>query len=174
MAAQCLGLGAHGQRVAAPAVCVYFRRMPDTVTVTRRLEWDALHRIPRHEGDCKAYHGHRYAAEITCRAPQLDDLGRVIDFAVIKAEVGGWIARNFDHTAILQRDDPDPAARAVIEANAAMGKPAYLMSAPPTVENIALELARQARALLKPYGIDVIRICVWETPNCSATWSAQE
>ena len=82
--------------------------MESTVTCTRRLEWDAMHRIPRHESKCAAFHGHRYAAELTCLAP-LDDRGRVIDFGVVKERVGGWIDENWDHTAILQRDDPDPA-----------------------------------------------------------------
>lgn len=146
--------------------------VPGTISVTRRLEWDAMHRIANHESVCKAFHGHRYVADITCTAAQLDELGRVIDFAVIKSVVGGWIDEHFDHTAILQKDDPDPAARAVIKSNAAMGKPVYLLDGPPTAENIALELARQADCLLKPYGIVLTGIRVWETPNCSAVWSA--
>jgi hypothetical protein len=55
-----------------------------------------------------------------------------------------------------------------------MGKPAYLMDAPPTVENIAMELATHVRRLLEPLGITVSEIRVWETPNCSATWRAPE
>jgi len=140
------------------------------VSVTRRLEWDAMHRIPGHEGVCKAFHGHRYAVEITCTAPSFDSLGRVVDFSVIKSEVGGWIDEKFDHTAILQESDPDPAARAVIESNAAMGKPAFLMETPPTAENIALVLAAQAQRLLATHNISVTQVRVWETPNCSATW----
>ena len=57
------------------------------ITCTRRLEWDAMHRIPRHESKCAAFHGHRYAAEITCSAPELDDLGRVVDFGVVAQRV---------------------------------------------------------------------------------------
>ena len=143
---------------------------PPTITCTRRLEWDALHRIPGHKGECAAYHGHRYAAEITCAAPRLDELGMVIDFGVIKSEVGGWIERHFDHTAILQRGDNDPAAAAIIASNAAHGKPAYLLDDPPTVENIVAELALHAERLLSPHGIHVEKVRLWETPNSSATW----
>lgn len=141
------------------------------VSVTRRLEWDAMHRIADHESVCKAFHGHRYVAEITCTAPRLDALGRVIDFAVIKSQVGGWIDAHFDHTAILQKGDSDPAALAVVASNKAMGKPAYLLDGPPTAENIALELARQSERLLEPFAITVSQVRVWETPNCSATWT---
>ena len=78
------------------------------ITCTRRIEWDSMHRIPLHESKCRAFHGHRYAAEITCHIAQLDDRGRVIDFGVVKQKVGGWVDDHWDHTAILMRDDPDP------------------------------------------------------------------
>ena len=90
------------------------------ITCSRRIEWDAMHRIPLHESKCKAFHGHRYAAEITCVADGLDSLGRVIDFSVIKNRVGSWIDEKWDHTAILMRGDPDPAVRrAAVEVRAA-------------------------------------------------------
>ena len=33
--------------------------------ITRRLEFDAGHRIPDHRSQCRHMHGHRYALEIT-------------------------------------------------------------------------------------------------------------
>ncbi|MDP2056292.1 MAG: 6-carboxytetrahydropterin synthase, partial [Thiobacillus sp.] len=33
--------------------------------ITRRLEFDAGHRIPNHASQCRHLHGHRYALEIT-------------------------------------------------------------------------------------------------------------
>ncbi|TVQ88387.1 MAG: 6-carboxytetrahydropterin synthase [Deltaproteobacteria bacterium] len=139
------------------------------VTCTRRLEWDAMHRIPRHESKCRAFHGHRYAAEITCSARALDGLGRVIDFGVIKAKVGAWIDLHWDHTAILMRDDPEAAP--IAEANARLGRPVYWLDASPTAENIVAELARVAQELLRPHGVSVERIRLWETPNGSAEWT---
>lgn len=141
------------------------------LTCTRRLEWDAMHRIPRHESKCAAFHGHRYAAEITCHAPALDDRGRVIDFGVVKELVGGWIDRHWDHTAILMDGDPDPAVAVLAASNLAHGRPVYWMAAPPTAENIAAELARVAEDLLGPAGVSVVSLRVWETPNGSAEWS---
>jgi 6-pyruvoyltetrahydropterin/6-carboxytetrahydropterin synthase len=131
-----------------------------------------MHRIPGHEGSCKAYHGHRYVAEITVTAAALDHLGRIVDFSVIKTLVGNWIECNFDHTAILHKADPDPSAAAVIEANSRFGKPAYLMEEIPTAENIARELGLRASELLTNHGIKVVTVRLWETPNCSAVWSA--
>ena len=142
------------------------------LTCTRRLEWDAMHRIPRHESKCAAFHGHRYAAELTCLAP-LDDRGRVIDFGVVKALVGGWIDEHWDHTAILQRDDPEPAIREIAEANARFGRPVYWMDLPPTAECMAAELARVAQGLLAPTGVKLVSLRLWETPNGSAEWRAE-
>ncbi len=140
------------------------------ITCTRRLEWDAMHRIPRHESKCRAFHGHRYAAEITCHADALDDRGRVIDFGVVKEIVGGWIDEHWDHTAILMRSDDDPAVRALADSNAAHGRPVYWLDAPPTAENIVAELPQVAERLLAPTGVRVVSIRLWETPNGSAAW----
>jgi 6-pyruvoyltetrahydropterin/6-carboxytetrahydropterin synthase len=141
------------------------------ITCTRRLEWDAMHRIPRHEGKCAAFHGHRYAAEITCLAPDLDDRGRVIDFSVLKERIGGWIDANWDHTAILMRRDPDPTIQSIAASNAAYGRPVYWMEHAPSAERIAAELARVAQELLADTGIRIVRIRLWETPNGSAEWT---
>ncbi len=140
------------------------------ITIFRRLEWDAMHRIPRHESKCAAWHGHRYVAEIGCAAPELDALGRVIDFGVVKERVGGWIDAHWDHTAILMRGDPDPAAPVIAASNAAAGRPVYWMDCHPTAENIVAELARVAQGLLEDAGVRVVEIRLWETPNGSAVW----
>ena len=144
------------------------------ITCTRRLEWDAMHRIPQHESKCRAFHGHRYVAEIHCVADELDHAGRVVDFGVVKQRVGGWIDSHWDHTAILMRDDPDPACQAIVAANADAGRPVYWMEAPPTAENMVAELARVAGKLLASTGVEVVRIRLWETPNCSSEWVSSE
>ena len=140
------------------------------ITVTRRLEWDAMHRIPNHESKCRSFHGHRYAAELACAAPELDALGRVVDFGVVKQRVGTWIDDRWDHTAILMRDDPEAAP--IAETNARLGRPVYWLDGHPTAENIVAELARVASRLLADTGVTVVRIRLWETPNCSAEWTA--
>ena len=141
------------------------------ILCTRRLEWDAMHRIPLHESKCKAFHGHRYAAEITCQAEALDHLGRVVDFGVIKQRVGTWVDDKWDHTAILMRGDDDPAVAAIAASNAAHGRPVYWLDCHPTAENIAAELGRVAQELLADTGVTVVKIRLWETPNCWVEWA---
>lgn len=74
--------------------------------ITRKLEFDAGHRILGHEGKCAHLHGHRYVAEITVSGRDLDTLGRVVDFSVVKTKVGGWIDDYWDHNILLHPQDP--------------------------------------------------------------------
>ncbi len=129
-----------------------------------------MHRIPLHESKCRAFHGHRYAAELTCAVRELDPLGRVVDFGVIKQRVGGWIDEHWDHTAILMTGDPE--ATPLAATNARMGRPVYWMANHPTAENLVALLAGVAQELLADTGVTVTRIRLWETPNCSAEWKA--
>lgn len=129
-----------------------------------------MHRIPRHESKCRAFHGHRYAAEITCHIEELDDKGRVVDFGVVKQKVGGWVDDHWDHTAILMRGDPE--AGPIAEANARLGRPVYWTERPPTAEVIVALLAEKAQELLADTGVTVVKVRLWETPNGSAEWVA--
>lgn len=141
-----------------------------TVTITRRFEWDAAHRIAGHEGACKAIHGHRYVAELELAGPHVDALGRVIDFGVVKKVVGDWILANLDHTAIFDRHDADPRVAAIVALNAEMGKPCYILDGPPTAEGIVAELSSALSPLLADLGVALVSIRLWETPNCAAVW----
>lgn len=133
-----------------------------------------MHRIPQHESKCRAYHGHRYVAEIHCIAQELDHAGRIVDFGVIKERVGGWIDTHWDHTAILMRGDPDPACEAIAATNAEAGRPVYWTEGPPTAENLVAELARVSSRVLASTGVQVVRIRLWETPNGAAEWFSPE
>ena len=141
------------------------------ITVTRKFEWDAAHRILRHESKCKFLHGHRYAAEVTVQAPELDSLGRVIDFGVMKEAIGLWIDKNWDHNILLCWDDP----LCRLYENTEEGPTYFLGRAPyffpseenPTAENIATELFFQCSPLLPP-DIKIAHVRIWETPSCYA------
>ena len=100
-------------------------------------------------------------------------MGRVVDFGVIKERVGAWIDANWDHTALLQEGDDDPAVQALAASNEESGRPVYWMDPHPTAENIVAELAEVAQRLLEDTGVQVISVRLWETPNGSAEWKAR-
>lgn len=146
-------------------------------TIIRKLEFDYGHRVLGHEGKCKHLHGHRGVAEITVRAPKLDDLGRVIDFGVIKQLIGGWIDENWDHNILLHQDDPlTQLFESMGEGHPIFGgKKPYIIGngLNPTAEVMAEVLFRQANRLLKG-NLMAWQVRFFETPNSSAIYPDQD
>ncbi len=103
------------------------------ITCTRRIEFDAAHRIINHESKCKMLHGHRYALEATFVAKKLDKLGRVIDFGEVRKMLGTWIDNNLDHNTILSIKDKKLGDKIASET----GQKIYYLQENPTAENIA-------------------------------------
>jgi 6-pyruvoyltetrahydropterin/6-carboxytetrahydropterin synthase len=144
-------------------------------TITRRIEWDAAHRVLRHESKCGSLHGHRYVALVTCTADELDACDRVVDFSVIKDRVGGWVDDQWDHTTMLNSHDYRLLEFVNTEVQEHDKRPPYLFSgAEPTAETIASELLRVAQVLLADTGVRVVSVEVFETPNCSALVRAKD
>lgn len=135
-------------------------------TATRRIQFCAGHRVAGHENKCRNLHGHNYVVFFEAEADQLDDLGRVIDFSVLKHKLGGWIDVNWDHGFILGEEDSR--ARAVIGGMA--GQKQYVMPLNPTAENMAGYLLREVGpAVLADTGVRLVKVILWETENCYAT-----
>lgn len=130
--------------------------------IMRKLEFDAGHRLIKHEGKCRHLHGHRYVAELYVQG-DLDEVGRVIDFSKIKEVVGGWIDERWDHGMILNSEDP-----IISYFRHYGGTRLYVMDRNPTAENMADELFTIAKGLLSPYNLRVVKVRLWETPNCFA------
>jgi 6-pyruvoyltetrahydropterin/6-carboxytetrahydropterin synthase len=129
------------------------------------LHFDAAHRIVNHESKCKFVHGHRYVVEATFGGEGLDNLGRVIDFGVIKEKLSGWIDTNWDHNAILWEND-----KQLGDAIAASTEQKiFYLPNNPTAENIADYLfSVVCPRLFADDNIKCLKIMVRETPNCYA------
>ncbi len=134
-------------------------------TCTRRIEFDAAHRVMGHEGKCRNLHGHRYAVEATFSATSLDPLGRVVDFGVIKERLGQWIDTNWDHTTILY--DKDAALGKAIATET--GQEIFYLPQNPTAENMADYLLHTiCPELFGNLPIACLSLRLYETPNCYA------
>ncbi|MCP8713285.1 6-pyruvoyl tetrahydropterin synthase family protein, partial [Streptomyces sp. AC04842] len=80
------------------------------ISVTRRLEFDAGHRIPDHRSQCRNMHGHRYVLEITLtgdivQAPGESDNGMLMDFADIKRIAKTHVVDVWDHAFLVYEGD---------------------------------------------------------------------
>jgi 6-pyruvoyltetrahydropterin/6-carboxytetrahydropterin synthase len=135
------------------------------IICTRKLEFDSAHRVMEHESKCKMLHGHRYVLEASFGTKELDKIGRVIDFGLIREILGKWIDDNFDHTTILYEKDKNLGEN----ISKITGQKIYYMTENPTAENIAKHLFEDiCPQLFANYPVKCVSIRVHETPNCSA------
>lgn len=77
-------------------------------TITKSFgDFPAAHRQPFHGGHCAQIHGHNWEFEVSiyCLDNQLDGNGFVFDFGAF-GPVKEWLRQNFDHTLLLQSNDP--------------------------------------------------------------------
>jgi 6-pyruvoyltetrahydropterin/6-carboxytetrahydropterin synthase len=136
-----------------------------SIECTRRLQFCAGHRIWGHENKCAYLHGHNYVVFFHATAPELDDIGRVIDFSVLKTRLGSWIEEHWDHGFILHRDDEE--ARSAVSR--IPDQKTFLLDANPTSENMARYLLETvAPQQLEGLGVEVVKVVLWETENCFA------
>ena len=144
--------------------------------ITRRLEFDAGHRIPDHQSQCRHLHGHRYAIEITLTGEVIEAAGQphngmVMDFSEVKALAMRHVVEPWDHAFLVWRGDT-----AIAGFLASLtGHKTVVLDRVPTAEN----LARIAFELLDPvyrdkYGgnegnhLQLEQVRLYETPNCWA------
>ncbi|MFC7517683.1 6-carboxytetrahydropterin synthase QueD [Herbaspirillum sp. GCM10030257] len=142
------------------------------LTITRKLEFDAGHRIPDHKSQCRNLHGHRYTLEITLVGAVIDvegssDNGMIMDFSDVKSLAKQHLVDVWDHAFLAYEKDT-----AVLEfLNSLPGHKTVIIDRIPTVEN----LARTAFDILKAVfhdrygtGLRLRKVVLHETPNCWA------
>lgn len=142
------------------------------ITITRKLEFDAGHRIPDHKSQCRNLHGHRYTVEITLAGEVIDrdgcsDNGMIMDFSDIKSLAKQHLVDVWDHAFLVY--EQDHAVREFLES--LPNHKTVVIGAIPTVEN----LARTAFDILKGVyldrygtGLRLQKLVLHETPNCWA------
>lgn len=132
------------------------------LTMTRRLEFDAGHRLLNHEARCAHVHGHRYVVEVTVALTDdgaLDHAGRVIDFGDVKRVLGGWVDEHLDHAFIANELDP------IVAWLRKHGQRHVVVPFEPSAENLAAWLLERAHAMLDAPGRRVVSVVLHETPN---------
>ena len=140
--------------------------------ITRRLEFDAGHRIPDHKSQCRHLHGHRYAIEITLSGDiiQCDGdaaNGMVMDFSQVKELAKTSLVDRWDHAFLVyEKDHP------VADFLASMpGHKTVVLDRVPTAENLARLAFDTLDAIYRDtYGnhLKLEQVRLYETPNCWA------
>ena len=148
------------------------------LTITRKLEFDAGHRIPDHNSQCRNLHGHRYTLEITLTGQVVEhdgyaDNGMIMDFSDVKALARENLVDLWDHAFLVY--EKDVKVKEFLES--LPNHKTVVLNRVPTVEN----LARIAFDILKAVyqdrystGLSLSKIKLFETPNCWAEIGASE
>lgn len=137
------------------------------ITVQRYHDISCGHRVVGHEGKCKYLHGHNYRIHFTIGADKMDNLGRVLDFSVIKSRLSMWLETNYDHKFLIwEEDEILPQLQKIVEDSL------VIVPFNPTAENIAKHLVQTIGPIqLEGTGTTLISCRVEETRKCSATYS---
>jgi 6-pyruvoyltetrahydropterin/6-carboxytetrahydropterin synthase len=142
------------------------------LTITRKLEFDAGHRIPDHKSQCRNLHGHRYTLEITLVGAVIaeegsSDNGMIMDFSDVKALAKQHLVDVWDHAFLAY--EKDTVVREFLDS--IPGHKTVIINCIPTVENLAqtafniLKVAYQDRY---GTGLRLHKLVLHETPNCWA------
>ncbi|MEO8384914.1 MAG: 6-carboxytetrahydropterin synthase QueD [Betaproteobacteria bacterium] len=146
--------------------------MPATIAITRRLEFDAGHRLPNHKSQCRNIHGHRYALEITLSSDVIHeegaaDDGMVMDFGDIKRIANEKLVDLWDHAFLVYQGD-----KVMVDFLAAIsGHKTVILDVVPTAENLAqaaFTVLREAYHDRFGHVLALTRVRLYETPNCWA------
>jgi 6-pyruvoyltetrahydropterin/6-carboxytetrahydropterin synthase len=100
----------------------------------------------------------------------LDNVGRVIDFSVIKKRLCLWLEEQWDHQFLMWTEDPWKKWISDPKAPSDFAKSVRLVDFNPTAENIALYLLKIVGPIrLAGTGVTLYKVTVQETRKCAAT-----
>lgn len=113
-----------------------------------RGSFTATHAVRLPDGRMEPPHPHDWRVEIHLESDRLDQHGMVADFAELQSRLGA-ILRDYQNMRLS--DIPD------------------FSGTHPTTEIIARQICRRYQPGL-PAGVGVVRVRVWETPECAAAY----
>jgi 6-pyruvoyltetrahydropterin/6-carboxytetrahydropterin synthase len=133
---------------------------------SRKIHFCSGHRVYKHESKCATPHGHNYVLWVYAEAPELDSIGRVIDFSVLKEKVGKWVDENWDHTFLVYEKDLDMLQGLL---RAPKKKKPFVCDFNPTAENMAEYILKKVGpSVLHGTGVKLTKVVLYETENCFA------
>ncbi len=142
------------------------------ITITRKLEFDAGHRIPDHKSQCRNLHGHRYTLEITLVGEVIEeegssDNGMIMDFSDVKALAKTHLVDVWDHAFLVYAKDT--AVRNFLAT--IPDHKTVVIDKIPTVENLARTAFDTLRTVYNDRygtGLRLHKLVLHETPTCWA------
>ena len=138
-----------------------------TINVRVRMSFAAGHRLLGYSGKCSAPHGHNYDIELIIAGTDVDDVGMLADFSIIKRKSQEWISQHMDHAFLVNDQDAELLSALSHVAGARIYS---FKSMNPTAENLARELHRSLSDHLQTR---LDRVVVWESAQQWASFDPQ-
>ncbi|QXV79293.1 6-carboxytetrahydropterin synthase [Escherichia phage FritzHoffmann] len=169
--------------------------------VIRSHEICAGHRVVGHESKCRHLHGHNYKFhfKVAPKVPykvmdeaefaalkQLDDVGRVIDFSVVKTTLCQWLEDNWDHKFLhWEKDELIRGIKVLVDHDQTHHTPLTVANEDarhffrsmvclpfnPTAENLAAYMVDViGPQLLDQYGVELVECTIEETSKCHVNY----
>ena len=148
------------------------------IEVTRKIEFDAGHRIPNHGSKCRNIHGHRYVLEATLASVPnpltgASDEAMVMDFGDLKAIMMRAVGDRWDHALLVSVNDTVLRnALEMFDGQVPFEHKTVLLDCVSTVENLVVEAAGLIMQELGDKAHLLRRVRLYETPNCWADWTS--
>ncbi len=117
--------------------------------VAIRRRFAAAHQLRNYGGKCEDLHGHNWIVEVGVTGRELDEVGLLLDFKVLKAKVDG-IMEELDHSYLNDH--------------------AWFREKNPSSENLARFLFERITADLGGEDLQVSHVRVWESEDSQATY----
>jgi len=133
------------------------------ITATRYHDFSTGHRVFGHESKCSHLHGHNYRIYLTVEAEQLDTVGRVMDFSVIKDKFVVWLEINWDHKFLIWEKDPFAPTLKELDSEGTV-----VVGFNPTAENMGQYLINViGPQQLAGTNVKLVKVNIEETRKCS-------
>ncbi len=151
-------------------------------TAERYHDFSYGHRVVGHEGKCRHLHGHNGRVHFTVEAEKLDQIGRVMDFGVIKEKLCMWVEDNWDHKFMAWTEDQlmNKISNAVSEypfskdADYMLFESIIWVPFNPTAENMAEYLVEViGPQQLEGTGCTLTHVIIEETRKCSCSYTKE-
>lgn len=134
------------------------------ISAERYHDFCAGHTVTGHESKCAHLHGHNYRVHFKVEG-NLDSVGRVLDFSVIKTLLCDWLEANWDHKFLVWESDPRCMRLVDLDYTGTVVTPFN-----PTAENMAEFLLKViGPRQLAGSGCTLTQVRIEETRKCSVT-----
>lgn len=123
--------------------------------LTVSSDFSAAHFLRGYSGQCQYLHGHTFYYEVVLSGDKLDELGMLIDFKDVKEYLKSSVEKQFDHASL---NEVHP----------------FISLMNPTAENLARVIYETTQSWISntlDKDINVDKVTVKESPECSATYS---